>query len=251
LIQRGEKEAMDAQELKENTEHAQHKGEKGVGLTMAIVAVLLAVATQLSHRAHTEEIKLQTKVNDGWQFYQAKHSRAHEYGKYAENEAAANQPDLAAKDLKISIAEECGSPVEGNCTSPVMRESAILRQLVKQAGETKSGKGEEHAGSAPESAKAASASPEEKASTREKSRKERPQRKDGAVDIQEKTHDLEKETDLMTTKADHYDSAELFLEISIVLCSISLLAETKLYWRLSFVSTAIGIGISFWGWFLR
>ncbi|HEY6250332.1 MAG TPA: DUF4337 family protein, partial [Candidatus Angelobacter sp.] len=68
---------MEPHELQEQTEHAHHSGEKGVGLTMAVVAVLLAVTTSLSHRAHTEEVKLQTKVNDQWSFYQAKHSRSY------------------------------------------------------------------------------------------------------------------------------------------------------------------------------
>jgi hypothetical protein len=67
------------------------------------------------------------------------------------------------------------------------------------------------------------------------------------VNVREKARDMEKETALISRKADRYDSAELFLEISIVLCSISLLAETRLYWRLSFISTAFGIAVLLWG----
>jgi len=37
---------------------------------MAIVAVLLAMATLLGHRAHTEEGLLQGKIVDEWNFYQ-------------------------------------------------------------------------------------------------------------------------------------------------------------------------------------
>jgi hypothetical protein len=44
------------EELKEGAEHAHSSGERGIGLTMAIVAVLLALATLLGHRAHTEEV---------------------------------------------------------------------------------------------------------------------------------------------------------------------------------------------------
>jgi hypothetical protein len=50
-------------------------------------------------------------------------------------------------------------------------------------------------------------------------------------------------------RANFYDASELFLEISIVLCSIALLAEMKLFWQLSFISTAIGIGLLLWGFF--
>src|SRR5207248_11550822 len=59
-------EIMESHEIQEQAEHAHHAGEKGIGLTTAIVAVLLAVATLLSHRSHTEEIKLQTQTNDQW-----------------------------------------------------------------------------------------------------------------------------------------------------------------------------------------
>src|ERR1051325_12189548 len=57
---------MNVEEIKEGAEHAHHKGEKRIGLTMAIVAVLLAVATMLGHRAHTEEVVLQGNRNTEW-----------------------------------------------------------------------------------------------------------------------------------------------------------------------------------------
>jgi Domain of unknown function (DUF4337) len=246
---------MNVEELKESTEHAHNKSEKRIGLTMAIVAVFLAVATLLGHRAHTEEIKLLTKVNDGWAFYQAKHSRAHEYGKYAENEAYANQKDLAAKDLKVSIAEECGVPADAKCDSPVMKDSAVLRQFIKEnaaSGEHTEASGTAHL--APTAAHEAGASEKEKPPEKagqEKGAKEAGSRKEGAVDIQKHTYELEDDTAREEAKADHYDSAELFLEISIVLCSIALLAESKIYWRLSFLSTAAGVAVAVWGWFLR
>ena len=104
---------MNIEELKEGTEHAHNSGEKGVGLTMAVVAVMLAMATLLSHRAHTEEGLLQGKIVDEWNFYQAKHIRAHEYGAIAEVAALLpNGKDLALKDYKKSLDEECGSPAE-------------------------------------------------------------------------------------------------------------------------------------------
>ncbi len=239
---------MNVEELNESTEHAHHSGQKAIGLTTAIVAVLLAVATLLSHRAHTEEIKLQTKVNDGWAFYQAKHNRAHEYGKYAENEALANQTEVALKDLKTSILEECGAPVEGSCTSPVVKDSLVLKQLMKDNASAVAG---EHAEPSTDVAKSAAPAHEGTASAQGKGGKQAASRKEGAVDIQEHTRELEKETDLIASKADDFDRSELFLEISIVLCSIALLTEAKLYWRLSFITTAVGIGVALWGWFLR
>jgi hypothetical protein len=72
-------------------------------------------------------------------------------------------------------------------------------------------------------------------------------RKPGAVDIQENARELERERELVERRANYYDAAELFLEISIVLCSISLLAEMKLFWKLSFITTILGVGVALWG----
>ena len=49
-----------------------------VSLTMSILAVLVAGVTLLSHRAHTEELLLQTRATDQWAYYQAKNIRMHE-----------------------------------------------------------------------------------------------------------------------------------------------------------------------------
>jgi len=70
---------------------------------------------------------------------------------------------------------------------------------------------------------------------------------EGAKKIQELAKDIDRETELVTRRADRFDSSELFLEVSIVLCSISLLAETRLYWRLSFITTVTGIAIAIYG----
>src|SRR5437879_12210381 len=70
---------MEPGEIKELSEQANVFGEKTIGLTMAIMAVLLAFATMLGHRTHTEEVLIQTKANDQWAYYQAKNIRSHMY----------------------------------------------------------------------------------------------------------------------------------------------------------------------------
>ena len=63
-------------ELRENAEHGAHeKSLAPVTITMAIFAVLVATVTLLGHRAHTEEILLQTRATDQWAYYQAKNMR--------------------------------------------------------------------------------------------------------------------------------------------------------------------------------
>ena len=233
---------MNIEELKEGTEHAHSSGEKGVGLTMAVVAVMLAMATLLSHRAHTEEGLLQGKIVDEWNFYQAKHIRAHEYGAIAEVAALLpNGKDLALKDYKKSLDEECGSPAEHGCGSPA-KDSAVLRPLLAP-GPSEGDAGENKKASVKEDAP--KEHNKEKLDTKEK--QEAANHKPGAVDIQENARELERERELVERRANFYDASELFLEISIVLCSIALLAEMKLFWKLSFITTIIGVGVALWG----
>jgi hypothetical protein len=241
---------MNVEELKENTEHAQHSGQKAIGLTMAIVAVLLAMATLLSHRAHTEEVLTLTQNVDEWDFYQAKHNRAYLFGLAAETQALLpNGKDTATKNFKISNEEECGLPAPKDCVSPMLKRSAVLQQLTEQPKPVAAGKPdktESHSNEAQATAPVAGEATEK----HEKPAKETAS-KDGAVQIQDKAKEGQKEVKVFEHQADFYDTAELFLEVSIVLCSIALLAGAKLYWRLSFVTTALGIGVAAWGWLLH
>jgi len=70
--------ADELQELREHAEHGAHNPSMApVSLTMAILAVLVAIVSLLGHRTHTEEVVLQTKVNDQWAYYQGKDTRLH------------------------------------------------------------------------------------------------------------------------------------------------------------------------------
>jgi hypothetical protein len=241
------------EELKEGAEHAHRSGEKGIGLTMAVVAVLLAVATLMGHRAHTEEGLMQGKIVDEWNFYQAKHSRAHEYGAIAEVAALLpNGKDLALKDYKKSLDEECGTPPEHGCSSPA-RDSALLRPLIAPASpvaDDKENKASHEASATqekPAEEHSAKESSKEAAGTNGLHESKPSNHKPGAVNVQETAKEMEHERELVERRANYYDGSELFLEISIVLCSIALLAEMKLFWQLSFLTTILGICVALWG----
>src|SRR5205807_3073898 len=92
---------MSEHEIQEHIEHAHHQGERSIGLTMAIVAVLLAMATLLSHRAHTEEVVLKGDANDQWAYYQAKNIRAHMY--------TADSRIAALRSEERRVGKECRS----------------------------------------------------------------------------------------------------------------------------------------------
>jgi hypothetical protein len=66
------------QELHEQaSEGAHHPSLAPVTVTMAILAVLVAAVSLLGHRAHTEQLLLQTRATDQWAYYQAKDIRRH------------------------------------------------------------------------------------------------------------------------------------------------------------------------------
>src|SRR5262249_12929963 len=74
----------------EHAQHAEHAVHdpffRRVAMTMAIVAAVLACVTMLSHREHTETLRLQneatinhTRASDQWAYYQAKKNREYFY----------------------------------------------------------------------------------------------------------------------------------------------------------------------------
>jgi hypothetical protein len=90
-------EGVELPEVHEGRE--EYKYTLPVSITMSILAVLVASATLLSHRAHTEELLLQTRATDQWAYYQAKNIRFHEVQGIADLLAA-----LAPSERKETIA---------------------------------------------------------------------------------------------------------------------------------------------------
>lgn len=172
---------MEVDEIKENSEKAKEAGERSIGLTMAIIAVLLALATMLGHRTHTEEVLIQTKANDQWAYYQAKNIRSHLY------QANADMARLIKGDA--GLAEDFGRKAEDQ--------------------------------------------------------------KHGAETIRIQAEDLEREVGTTSRRASRFDASEIFLEVAIVLCSITLLTSRRSYWRLSFVSSAVGLACLASGFLIR
>ena len=70
---------MEADELIDLPEKTHKPLERRIGVSMALFAALLAIATLMGHRLHTEEVLLQTKTADGWAYYQAKVIRSQMY----------------------------------------------------------------------------------------------------------------------------------------------------------------------------
>lgn len=171
---------MHTHELHEQVEKAHGKQQKGIGLTTATVAVMLAIATMLGNNAHTKKIVLETKIADWWAY---SHSNDTNSRIYMANERVAQ---LHGEDR---AAEEFHKLYEG-------------------------------------------------------------QKKD-SDDARVMAQTLEKDSALQERKAYYCEIAELFLQVSIVLCSVALLTDLLLFWYISFVSTAAGTGLIAFGVFLH
>ena len=168
--------ADELQELQENAEHGHaHPNMAPVSLTMAVLAVLVAVASLLGHRAHTEEVVLQALASDQWAYYQAKNIRQHEDELF----------------------------VAGNASA-----AAEIREKYSQEAE---------------------------------------HYKKDKEDIQEKARDMEKEVGMERRRADRYDLAEVFLEIGLVVTSITLLSGRRIFWHLGIVLAIVGAVVAVMG----
>ena len=65
-------------------EHGDNPFLVPVSVTISVLAVLVAAVTLLGHRAHTEELLLQSQATDQWSYYQAKNIRLHEMQGFAD-----------------------------------------------------------------------------------------------------------------------------------------------------------------------
>jgi Domain of unknown function (DUF4337) len=198
---------MEIRELHNHLGPARDQHQKLIGLTTAVVAVLLSGATMLGNRTHVEEGKLQTRITDQWSFYASKHSAAHSL------EADVEQAKLSGK-LQTILAGHLN-----------------LRDQDKQKV-------------ADQIRAASQAQAEQFRATAEEEDRDSQQFKATA-------QELERQADVLSHSGDIYVLAELALQISVVLCSVSLLAESRMFWLLSFLSTVAGVGFIAYGLALR
>ncbi len=163
-------------ELQEHAEHAKHDPTLApVSVTMAMLAVMVAVASLLGHRAHTEEVVLQAKASDQWAYYQAKNIRRHTDELFLDLTSVQATTDAAA--------------------------------LAKLHG---------------------------------KYSDEAARYKDEQKEIEDRAHEMEGEVATERNRADRFDLAEVFLEVGLVITSITLLSGRRLFWALGILLGVIG-----------
>jgi hypothetical protein len=130
--------AEDLRELHERAEHgAEDKSIAPVTVTMAILAVMVAVVSLLGHRSHTEELLLQTKSTDQWAQYQAKVIRERSYEVFVDQLSVFSIGDEAhAKDLKAKYSGEIDRyKKESADIMKEARDSEAEQKIVQQRGD--------------------------------------------------------------------------------------------------------------------
>jgi hypothetical protein len=166
-------------EIEIHTGHEHHEGNPlvlPVSLTISILAVVVAAATLMGHRAHTEELLLQAQASDQWNYYQAKNIRLHE--------------------MQV-----------------VVDQFAVLTTIDKEKAEL----------------------------LREKYQKEVERYEKDKDTISDKAKELENERDVLRKRADRFDAGEGILEIALVICSVTLLTEKKLFWYAGILIGVVGL----------
>jgi len=82
---------------------------------------------------------------------------------------------------------------------------------------------------------------------RDKSTQEAERYKHEKGEIQDAAKELEREVTLAEKRADRYDLAEVFLEIGLVITSITLLSGRRIFWYLGLVFGVVGGAVAFTG----
>ena len=82
------------------------------------------------------------------------------------------------------------------------------------------------------------------AKLREKYQAEANSYRDQQKDIDAEARKLEQETKLERRRADRYDLAEVFLEIGLVVTSITLLSGRRIFWKAGMVLGVVGVVVT-------
>lgn len=69
-------------------------------------------------------------------------------------------------------------------------------------------------------------------------------------DISKEAKDLEAERDVLGHRADRFEAGEVFLEVGLVICSITLLTNKKPFWYLGILLGIAGMVVAATAWFV-
>lgn len=85
----------------------------------------------------------------------------------------------------------------------------------------------------------------------EKDRAEIERYKDDKKEVETKAHELEAEFGLVQRKTNRFDLAEVFLEVALVITSITLLSGRRIFWHLGLLTATAGVLVAASVWFMQ
>jgi len=85
----------------------------------------------------------------------------------------------------------------------------------------------------------------------QKARTEADRYREDQKELEAKARELEQDFDHTHRKADRFDLGEVFLEIALVITSITLLSGRRVYWHLGLLFAAVGVLIACSAWLLH
>ena len=159
------------------------RGEKQIGIVIAIIAVLMSIVSALGHNAANDMIVDEVKSSNAFSWYQAKRQREH-----------ANETEI--RRIEIQLAGN-PTPAQGDA---LRRFSADLAK-----------KNAEYAGEGDK--------------------------------IQTEAKHLGQEARLSGARNEGFDHSEILLQVAVVLCSLTLLTESRAFIRIGIVVAIAGIAV--------
>lgn len=160
--------------------------ERQVGLTIAILAILLAVVSALGNEQDNEKIVKQIEASNGFAWFQSKRIRA------GLNEMMLDQMKIEAAGNPTEKQLEAMKKLEARLVSKNAEYKAENDQILKEA----------------EASKQASA--------------------------------------IADAKGNRFDRSEIFLQIAVVFCSITLLTKERTFFYVGVLLAVLGTGMGVW-----
>ena len=185
----------------EEVEHAKHHAsapwERNVAVSMAIVAAVLAWVTMMSHRGHNDVLRYQSESNRHQTEANVFHTRASDQWAFFQAKNSRSHTYKTMGQLLDALpippeTKEAHEKLKGEWAKQVERYEAEMPDMKKEA-EHLVREGEEMAHKSQE-----------------------------ALEESEHAHH----------KADRFDLAELMVELSLVLCSLTVLTHKQSFWLL-------------------
>jgi len=200
----------------EQAEHAEHHGSdpfnQRVAVSMAIVAACLAGISMIGHRTHNEVLQLQGDSN-----------RLRTEAATAEVEMSNLFAWYQSKKVRQDLYE-------------IASNNSVWFTGGDEAARTKRGKEWKD--------KAESYNKKEEKDSLPELEERGLEKREHAKELKSEARKIRDESEYIHHRADRLDIAHLLAEVSLVLCSITLLTKKKIFWHTGLLAAVIAIGLT-------